>query len=135
MLDANKPLLITDGLAKELEEIDPGCPNVIILEVKGDPHSVLGIPQDALKKIRDLMLEPFNISLEVPVRTAFYLISDEYIILENFNNEPVDFDLKIKELSNIEVALVITGKQEVKLNLTNKISATIPGRTLLVLRI
>ncbi len=135
MLDANKPLLITDGLAKELKDINLDLPNVIILEVKEDPYSILDIPLETLKKIRDLMLKPFNISLQVPIRTAFYLIGEEYIIFENFNNKSVEFNLKIKDLNTIETALIIPEEKQVTLNINNnEVSAVIPERTLLVLK-
>ncbi len=89
-----KPTLVTDGLARRLEgEVDLHQPNVQVLEVKGEPKTLLEIPQAALDLLRQPLLQPFSRQFHAPGRVALYLFDDGSRVVENFNDQPVTVDL------------------------------------------
>jgi hypothetical protein len=88
------PVLVTDGLARKLEgRVSLDVPNVSILDVKGDPKSLLAVPQADLDVLRRLLLAPFGRSFEAPNRVSLYLFADGSWVVENFNDHPVTVGL------------------------------------------
>ena len=64
---AGKPVLITDGLAERLAgKVDLTAANVRLLPVKGDPKSLLTLPQAELDPLRAAMLRPFGRTFRAP---------------------------------------------------------------------
>jgi len=53
MLAADKPVLITNGLAQRLQDIDLSRENLITLKVNGNPKNLLKLTRRDLKPIRD----------------------------------------------------------------------------------
>jgi len=91
---AGKPVLVTDGLAAALAgKVKLDAPNVRVLSVKGDPKSLLRLPQAELDAIRAFALGPFNRRFEAPNRVALYLFGDGSYVIENFNDERVTVKL------------------------------------------
>jgi len=91
---AGKPVLVTDGLAAALAgKVKLDAANVRVLSVKGDPKSLLRLPQAELDAIRELLLGPFNRRFEAPNRVALYLFGDGSYVIENFNDERVTVKL------------------------------------------
>ncbi len=90
MLNAKKPVLITDGLAKQLSDINLKDENVTILQVKGDPHRLLKLTRAVLGSIRNKVLAPFGMKFDAPNKVALYLVGDDCLVIENFNDEPID---------------------------------------------
>jgi len=90
MLAAGKPVLITDGLARRLTGVELDSDNLTILKVASNPRSLLKMTRQQLKTIRDKMLEPFGMKFDAPNKVALYLIGDDCLIIENFNDEPID---------------------------------------------
>ena len=90
MIQAGTPILMTDGLAKQLGDMDLTAKNITILEVQGDPHRLLKLTREQINAIRDKMLAPLGIRFDAPNKVALYLIGDDVIVIENFNDEPVD---------------------------------------------
>jgi hypothetical protein len=90
MLDAKKPVLITDGLVKRLTGIELQGENLTILQVKGNPHNLLKLTRQELKSIREKLLAPFGIRFDAPNKVALYLIGEDCLIIENFNDDPID---------------------------------------------
>jgi len=82
MLSADKPVLITDGLAKRLQGVNLDRKNVTILKVSGNPRSLLELTRQQLKPIRDKMLAPFGMKFDAPNKVALYLIGDDCLIVE-----------------------------------------------------
>ena len=83
-----RPVLLTDGLAKRLEEnIAAGASNVHVLPVKGDPKGLLGLPQATLDALRAPLLEPLSRHFEAPNRVALYLFHGGSWVVENFNDD------------------------------------------------
>lgn len=97
MLEAKKPVLITDGLSKRLTGVDLGDKNLTILQVQGNPHNLLKLTRQELKPIRDKLLAPFGIRFDAPNKVALYLIGENCLIIENFNDEPVDAVLELSD--------------------------------------
>ena len=89
-----RPVLLTDGLARRLEEnVAAGASNVHVLPVKGDPKGLLGLPQATLDALRAPLLEPLSRHFEAPNRVALYLFHGGSWVVENFNDDPVTIKL------------------------------------------
>ena len=91
---SGKPVLITDGLARQLAgKVKLDVPSVHILPVKGDPKSLLELPQAELDASRSAILRPLGHRFHAPNRVAFYLFADGSWVIENFRDETVDVEL------------------------------------------
>jgi len=107
MLEAKKPVLMTDALANRLTGVDLEGQNLTVLQVKGNPHNLLKLTQEELKPIRDKLLAPFGIKFDAPNKVALYLIGDNCLIVENFNNESIDAVLEFSGSVKAQKALVL----------------------------
>lgn len=88
------PVLVTDGLAQQLEARVPlDAANVHVLRVGGDPKSLLELPQADLEAIRRPLLEPLGRTFKAPNRVALYLFADGSWVVENFNDSPASVQL------------------------------------------
>jgi hypothetical protein len=135
MLDAGTPLLITDGLATRLLGVDLKRDNVTILKVNGNPRGLLELTREQLKPIRDKLLSPFGMKFDAPNKVALYLIGEHCLVVENFNDEPVDASVEFGQAAAARKTLVLPADGDVdfsagqsKLNLTQ-----ITPRTLVVI--
>ena len=91
---SGKPVLLTDGLAATLSgKVKLEASNVRVLPVKGDPKSLLKLPQAELDTFRPPLLRPFKQRFEAPNRVALYLFEDGSFVIENFNDEQVTVKL------------------------------------------
>lgn len=96
---SGKPTLITDGLASRIDgQVALDRQNVQILQVQGEPKSLLKLTQDALDAIRRPILKPLGHSFEAPSRVALYVMSDGSWVIENFNDEAVTVKLGGREM-------------------------------------
>jgi hypothetical protein len=94
-LKSGKPVLITDGLAERLAgKVRLDGHNVRILAVKGDPKRLLQLTQADLDEIREPLLRAFRTSFRAPNQVALYLFKDGSWVIENFNSQPVEVELK-----------------------------------------
>jgi hypothetical protein len=109
MLDAGKPVLITDGLADRLKGVNLQGGNPTILKVGGKPRDLLKLSREELKPIRDKLLAPFGMTFDAPNKVALYLIGDNCLIVENFNDEPVNVSLGFRRPVEAHKALVLPG--------------------------
>ncbi len=109
MLAAGKPVLITDGLAKRLTGINLDSDNLTILKVNGSPRNLLELTRQQLKPIRDKMLAPLGMKFDAPNKVALYLIGDHCLIVENFNDEPIDAGIEISSPVTARKKLVLPG--------------------------
>ncbi|MBI2926013.1 MAG: hypothetical protein HYY24_09940 [Verrucomicrobia bacterium] len=95
-----KPVLLTDGLARRLAHVVKlDAPNVHMLPVKGDPKSLLQLSQTELDELRAPLLRPLKATFRAPNRVALYLFKDGSWVVENFNDQPVDVELRGKKLT------------------------------------
>jgi hypothetical protein len=107
MLSAKKPVLITDGLAKKLKDVNLKDENLTVLKVDGNPHNLLKLTRDELNTIRNKLLAPFGIRFDAPNKVALYLIGDTHLIVENFNDEPVNVSFEFSNGVIARKALVL----------------------------
>ena len=120
MLDAKKPVLITDGLAKKLKNVNLKDENLTILKVSGNPHRLLKLTRKELNPIRDKLLAPFGIRFDAPNKVGLYLIGDDCLIVENFNDEPVNAVLEFSKPVKARKTLVLPVDGSVKFSCTDK---------------
>ncbi len=93
-LAAGKPVLITDGLARQLAgKVRLDVPLVRVLPVKGNPKSLLELPQAELNAVRAAILSPSGHAFRAPNRVALYLFADGSWVIENFRDEAVSVEL------------------------------------------
>ncbi|MFZ2149135.1 MAG: hypothetical protein WAV28_18140 [Sedimentisphaerales bacterium] len=107
MLDDEKQVLITDGLAERLDGVNLDDENLVILKVNGDPRSLLKLTREQLKPIRDKLSGPLGIKFDAPNKVALYLIGEDYLIVENFNDEPVGAVLEFSKPIKARKTLVL----------------------------
>jgi len=120
ILAAKKPLLITDGLAKRLEDVEIDDENLIILKPNGNPRGLLELTREQLKPIRDKLLAPFGIRFDAPNKVALYLIGEDCLIVENFNDEPVDVSVEFSKPVKAHKTLVLPIDGDVKLSINRR---------------
>ena len=134
MLDAGKPVLITDGLAGRLKGVDLSGDNPAILKVGGKPRDLLKLSREELNPIRKKLLAPFGMSFDAPNKVALYLIGENCLIVENFNDEPVDVLLGFRRHVEAREALVLPGGGSVDFSCSGSMLslAEITPRTLVV---
>jgi len=135
MLNAEKRVLITDGLAERLDGINLDDEKLVILKVNGNPRSLLELTRQQLKPIRDKLLGPLGIKFDAPNKVALYLIGEDRLIVENFNDEPVDAVLRVwKTFKAIrELILPIDGDVKISRSRGRLILSKITPRTLVVI--
>jgi hypothetical protein len=136
MLAADKPVLITDGLAKRLQNIDLNRQNLITLKVNGNPKNLLQLTRRDLKPIRDKLLAPWGMKFDAPNKTALYLFGDDLLVVENFNEESIQATLTINNLTQAKKVLVLppTGTANLNRKQNTLELDTISGRTLVAIR-
>jgi hypothetical protein len=99
---AGKPTLVTDGLAERLQgQVALDAANVHVLAVRGNPKSLLELPQQELDAIRRPLLSVLGRSFQAPNRVGLYLFADGSWVIENFGDQPATVTLDKK---TVEVA-------------------------------
>jgi hypothetical protein len=116
MLDDEKKVLITDGLADRLDGVNLDDENLIILKVNGNPRGLLELTREQLKPIRDRLLGPLGIKFDAPNKVALYLIGEDYLIVENFNDEPVDAVLRFSKPFGARKELILPMDGDVEIS-------------------
>ena len=109
MLATGRPVLITDGLAKRLDGVNLDSENLTVLKVAGSPRSLLELSRQQIKPIRDKMLAPFGMKFDAPNKVALYLIGDNCLIVENFNDESIDASIEFSGPVTARKTLVLPG--------------------------
>ena len=107
MLEADTPVLITDGLAKKLKGVDTDAENLCVLDVAGKPKRLLELTPAQLRPIRDKLLAPLGIQFDAPNKVALYLIGDRCVVIENFNDQHVPASLQGPQSATPKKALVL----------------------------
>ena len=137
MIDSGKPLLITDGLRdRSKDQIDLEADNIQILETGDEPRSIMNMDRASLLNLREKMLKPFGINFDAPSKVSLYLIGDDLVVIENFNDEVVDVQLRMSGLTNAEELITLPVEQCVKMQLDdNDVSMSISPRSMVAMRI
>lgn len=120
MLDAKKPVLITDGLAKRLKNVNLDDENLKVLTVNGDVHSLLKLTREELEPIRNRLLAPFGIIFDAPNKVALYLIGEDCLIVENFNDEPINASFELPDFVEAREVLVLPVEGNVALSCNHR---------------
>ncbi len=107
LLKVGAPVLITDGLAAKLPSELAAGKNMLTLKVSGKPNSLLALTREDLKPIRDKLLAPLGIRFDAPSKVALYLIGDDCVVIENFNDEPITATLEFAQPVNATKSLVL----------------------------
>ncbi len=137
MMNAGKPLLITDGLRDRLEDqIALDGDSVQILEVGGNPRSLLELDREFLMKLREKMLKPFGIAFDAPNKVSLYLIGDDLTVIENFNDEPVNVRFQMLGMKSAEKLVTLPADGEVKIEPEgDKFDAYMSPRSMIAVRV
>jgi hypothetical protein len=130
----NTPVLITDGLADYIENIDQ-YDNIHVLNVNVDPRNVLHMSREELNPIRNKMLAPFGVKFDAPSMVSLYLMGDDLIVIENFKDEAVSVTLETEFSMAPDVKLILPATEVVDKEFTEyKLDFTeIPPRTLVAI--
>jgi hypothetical protein len=120
MMVSKTPVLITDGLVEQLKgKIELKGENIHILKVAGNPRSLLDMDRESLNEIRKTMLKPFGISFNAPNKVSLYLIGDNYVAIENFNDEIADVSFSMSRLNKFEPIVTLPVDSDIQLKLEN----------------
>ena len=93
-IKSGKPVLLTDGLAGRLAgRVKLKAPNVQVLQVKGDPKSLLTLPQAELDALRAPLLQALGHRFQAPGKVGLYLFDDGSWVIENFSDSSVTAQL------------------------------------------
>jgi len=135
MLAAGKPVLMTDGLAERLSDLNLQKENVVILKVNGKPRDLLSLTREQLKPIRDKLLAPFGMKFDAPNKVSLYLLGENCLAVENFNDNDIDATLEFTNAVNARQVLVLPaeGKADLKQEGGKLVLSRITPRTLVVL--
>jgi hypothetical protein len=108
ILASGKQVLITEELAMRLtdQEILKNK-NLMVLKVDPDPKKLLKLTQEELKPVRDKLMAPLGMKFDAPNKVSIYLMGDNTLILENFNDNPVDVTLEMSKVTSVLTKLTI----------------------------
>lgn len=80
--------------------------NLYVLTVPDDMGNLYDYPAGALNEIRRIMSKDLDAYIEGPSKVALFLYDNQTLVVENFNDEPVDInivmDKKVSKLSSLE---------------------------------
>ena len=115
MLASGKPVLITDGLAQRLVDVNLDDENLVILDVQGKPKRLLELTREHINPIRAKLLKPFGIKFDAPNKVSFYLMGDDLLIVENFNDESIDATVSFSKSVQARRKLVLPNGGSVRI--------------------
>lgn len=136
ILSSGKQVVVTEELALRLTDQKLlENKNLMVFKSGDDPKKFLKMTNGEIQPLRDRLLAPLGIKFSAPVKVSFYLAGDNLIVLENFNDEPVDATIELSKVTDIRQVLLIPS--DGKAVLSKKGNAVnlkgITPRTLLVL--
>jgi len=134
MLAAGKPVLITDGLAQRLSDLDLKKENLVVLKVNGKPRDLLELTRDQIRPIRNKLLAPFGMKFDAPNKVSLYLIGDHHLVVENFNDAAIDAVVEFAGAATARQVLILPaeGKADLKQEGNKLVFSRITPRTLVV---
>ena len=88
-----------------------------VLTIPDDMGSLYDYPIAALTEIRRVMSQDLDFYLDGPAKVSLFLYDNHTLIVENFNDAPVDVKLvcepdRFKRLKNLDDQTTVEGKQE-----------------------
>lgn len=86
--------------------------NLYVLTIPDDMGNLYDYPADALNEIRRVMSKDLGIYLEAPSKVGLFVYDNKTLVVENFNDEPVEVcvvtDDKVMKLENLEDATMLS---------------------------
>ncbi len=80
------------------------------------------------------MLEPTGIKFDAPGKVGLYLMGDDIMVIENFNDEPVDVTIGTSFSMKAQVKLVLPQEESIRDEVTsNTLVLNIRPRTLVAI--
>ncbi len=116
ILLTGKQVVITEELAKRLTDQKLlENKNIMVFKSGDDPKKFLKMTKEEIQPLRDRLLAPLGMKFDAPVKVSVYLVGDNLMILENFNDEPVDATFELPKLASATSKLTIPadGKSQV----------------------
>jgi hypothetical protein len=108
MLNAGKPVAITDGLAKLLSNQSLlANKNLTVLKVEGDPKHLLKLSREELNPLRNKLLAPMGMKFDAPNKISLYLLGSNIVVIENFNDAKADVTLGLPVLNEVKKMLML----------------------------
>jgi hypothetical protein len=137
MLNAGKPVMITDELAKLISNQSLLTnKNLTVFKYGDDPKNLLKLSREELKPLRDKLLAPMGMKFDAPNKVSLYLLGSNYIVIENFNDVKVDMTLELPAFNEVKKVLMLPEEGNMVLS-GNKTTISIKDlspRTLTVLQ-
>jgi hypothetical protein len=133
MLQAGKPVLLTSHLADDLKEKLADQPREVrIVKVGSEPRDLYNLTREELDIIRKPLLSPFGIEFSAPSKVALYLYSGDFVVVENFNDNPVDVRFTRSGAGGFSFTSLRPLDRGLKLSIQGKsLQATVPARSLI----
>ena len=134
MLENGGRVLATDGLLEGLaSSAIANHPNLLRVDLNGQPESMLSMRADALQRVRAHALGPFGVTFDAPQRVALTLLGDDLAAVSNFANQPAKVRLRVDGKSG-EAILAIPMNQRAIASGQDALSNVLPARSLTVYR-
>jgi len=135
LLEAGAPVLATDGLIDRAKIPGVQAKKLQILKVSDNPKRLLNLSREELTPLRQKMLAPFGVQFDAPNKVALYLIGDDCVVVENFNDDAVTATLEFARRASFRPALTLPANARVELSSApGKVDFTnLPPRTLVAL--
>ena len=132
MLAQHKPVMISQTLDSILGH--PSDENLIVLTDNGNLRNLVLYDRSTLNSIRDKMLTPFGVTFDAPSMVTFYLIGEDMLAVENFNNGPVGLKIGMDFHSGANLKLTLPEDSVTEFEASQKELAIkkLPARTLAV---
>ncbi len=133
MTDRGTPLLITNRVAEELDNVGK-AKEIEVLNIPQNRWDLMKIPEDRLQAIREKMLEPLNVEFSAPTRTALYLFGDNLAAIENFNDKEIEARFRMEPYRKGTMLLAIPKKEIEPKQAGESLTLSIPARSMVLLR-
>lgn len=86
--------------------------NLYVLTIPDDMGNLYDYPAAALNEIRRIMSKDLGVYLEAPSKVGLFVYDNKTLVVENFNDEPVEVcvvtDDKVTKLENLEDATMLS---------------------------
>ena len=86
--------------------------NLYVLTIPDDMGNLYGFPANALNEIRRIMSKDIGVCLEAPPKVGLFVYDNKTLVVENFNDEPVEVRIvtgdKVMKLESLEDGTVLS---------------------------
>ncbi len=83
--------------------------NLYVLTIPDDFGQLYDYPQEALKEIRRTMSKDLDAYLDAPSKVSLFLYDNKTMVVENFNDEPVEVSIMMNE-KQMQIKDLMTGE-------------------------